>query len=158
MAKATNPVPPNFHTLSPHLIVKDAAKYGDFLVKAFGATDVSANLGPTGKVMHAQARIGDSMLMFADHMPEFGHPPIAGGFWPMILHVYVPDVDAVWAKALAAGCTVKFPIDDQFWGDRYGQVQDPFGFTWSLATHKEELTSEEIQARQAKAFSGGGAA
>lgn len=158
MAKATSPIPPGFHSLTPHLIVKDAAKYIDFLVKAFGAADVNTATGPGGKIMHAQVKIGDSILMFADHFPEFGHPPILEGFWPLVLNLYVPDADAAWAKALAAGCTVKFPIGDQFWGDRYGQVQDPFGFTWAIATHKEDLTAEEKQARQEKAFSGGGAA
>ena len=108
--------------------------------------------------MHAQVRIGDSILMFADRFPEMGSPPIAEVNWPIVLNVYVPDADASFQKAVAAGCTVTFPLADQFWGDRYGQVKDPFGFTWAIATHKEDLTPEEIQQRQAKAFGGGSGA
>src|SRR5207253_6871055 len=111
--------------------------------------------GPGGKLMHAQVKIGDTMLALADLFPEMGCPPVAQGFWPIVLNLYVPDADAVWAKALEAGCTANFPIADQFWGDRYGQVKDPFGFTWAIATRKEDLTPQEIQARQQKAFSGG---
>jgi PhnB protein len=154
MAKAANPIPPGFHTLTPHLMVDGAAKYIDFLQKAFGATSVSQSPGPGGKLMHAQVRIGDSMLMFADRFPEFGGPPIAEGNWPVVLNLYVPDADAAFQKAVAAGCSVKFPLADQFWGDRYGQVQDPFGFTWAIATHKEELTPEEMHARMPKAYGG----
>jgi uncharacterized glyoxalase superfamily protein PhnB len=108
--------------------------------------------------MHVLVRIGDSMLMFADHFPEFGSPPIAEGHWPIVLNLYVPDADASFEKAVAAGCEVKFPLADQFWGDRYGHVKDPFGFTWAISTHKEDLTPAEIQERQAKAFGGSGGA
>jgi PhnB protein len=158
MAKATNPIPQGFHTLTPHLAVNGAAKYIDFLTKAFGATEVHKMPGPGGKIMHASVRIGDSMLMFADHFPEFGGPPIAEGNWPIVLHLYVPDADASFQKAVAAGCAVTMPLADQFWGSRYGHVKDPFGFTWAIATHMEDLTPEEMQQRQAKAFSGGGGA
>ena len=149
MAKATAPIPPGFHSLTPHLSVKGAADYIDFLTKAFGATEMHRAPGPGGKLMHATVRIGDSMLMFADHFPEFA-PPIAEGHWPIVLTLYVPDADASFEKAVAAGCTVTFPLADQFWGDRYGQVKDPFGFTWAIATQKEELTPAETQERQAK--------
>jgi uncharacterized glyoxalase superfamily protein PhnB len=93
--------------------------------------------------------------MFADHFPEFGSPPIAEGHWPVVLTLNVPDADASFAKAVAAGCTVTFPLADQFWGDRYGQVKDPFGFTWAIATHIEDLTPAEMQERQAKTMGGG---
>jgi PhnB protein len=96
--------------------------------------------------------------MFADHFPEFGGPPIAQGHWPVVLNLYVPDADASWARAIKAGCTVTFPLADQFWGDRYGQVKDPFGFTWAISTHKEDLTPAEMQERQTKMMSKGGAA
>lgn len=152
MAKATNPVPPGFGTLTPHLIVKGAAEYIDFLKRAFGATELGRAPGPDGKVMHAVVQIGDSRLMLNDHFPEFGMPPIPEGRWPVALHMYVPDVDAVWSRAVGAGCKVVMPLADQFWGDRYGHVQDPFGFLWALATHKEDLTPEEMQQRQATAF------
>ena len=102
--------------------------------------------------MHASVRIGDSMLMFADPFPEFGSPPMTEGNWPLVLHLYVPDVDQTFAQAVAAGCKVTMPVSDQFWGDRYGHVKDPFGFTWALSTHKEDLTPEEMKKRQAAAF------
>jgi Uncharacterized protein conserved in bacteria len=153
MAKTANPIPPEFHTLTPHLSVVGAAKYIDFLKKAFDATELGRSPGPGGKLMHATVRIGDSVLMLADHFPEFA-PPIAQGYWPVVLSLYVPDADAAFKKAVAAGCEVTFPLADQFWGDRYGQVKDPFGFTWAIATHKEELTPEEIRARAPKAFGG----
>src|SRR5216684_596584 len=114
MSKATTPIPPGFHTLTPHLSVDGAAKYIDFLTNAFGATEIHRAPGPGGKLMHATVRIGDSMLMFADYFPEFGCPPIAAGNWPVVLSLYVPDADATFEKAVAAGCTVAFPLADQF--------------------------------------------
>ena len=105
--------------------------------------------------MHVEVRIGDSTLMFADQFPEFGAPPTVEGHYPFHFHVYVPDVDALWEKAVAAGCTVTMPLADMFWGDRYGHVRDPFGFSWALATRKEELTAEEMAERQKQAFAGG---
>jgi uncharacterized glyoxalase superfamily protein PhnB len=150
MAKATSPIPKGFHSLTPHLIVRGAANYIDFLKQAFGAKENGRAEGPGGKLMHATVTIGDSPFMFSDPFPEFGMPPIAEGFWPFVLHLYVPDADAVFTQALAAGCEVKYPMADQFWGDRYGQVKDPFGFTWAIATHTEDLTEEEMKQRQSK--------
>jgi len=158
MAKTTTPIPPGFHTITPHLSVNGAAKYVDFLQKAFGAAEIHRAPGPGGKLMHVLVKIGDSMLMFADHFPEMGSPPIAQGHWPVVLNLYVPDADATFAQAVQAGCQVALPISDQFWGDRYGHVKDPFGFTWAISTHKEDLTPAEMQERQAKAFGHGGAA
>jgi PhnB protein len=136
--------------------VNGAAAYIDFLKRAFDGVELSRSPGPGGKLMHASVRIGDSILMFADDFTnEFKLPPLAQGRLPIQLHLYVNDVDAVWNRALAAGCEVVMPLADQFWGDRYGHVRDPFGFVWSLASRKEELTSEEIQERQAKAFASG---
>ena len=158
MAKSTTPIPPGFHSLTPHLIVeKGAAKYIDFLKLAFGATELGRAPGPGGKLMHVLMQVGDSMLMFNDYFPDMC-PPLASGNSPVILSLYVPDVDAAWAKAVAAGCEVTFPLADQFWGDRYGQVNDPFGFTWALATHKEDLTPAEIDQRMAKSGGAGGGA
>jgi len=156
MAKATNPIPGEFHSLTPHLSIKGAAEFIEFLQKAFDAVEIRRAPGPGGKIMHALVRIGDSLLMLADHFPEFGSPPIAEGHWPLVLHLYVPDADASFRKAVEAGCTVTFPLADQFWGDRYGHVKDPFGFTWAIATHKEDLTPAEMQERQEKAFGKGG--
>jgi uncharacterized glyoxalase superfamily protein PhnB len=155
MSKPANPIPPGFHTLTPHLNVKGAASYSDFLQRAFGAVETSRSPGPGGKLMHVEMRIGDSILMFADHFPEFGAPAYVEGNYPFHFQIYGPDVDALWEKAVAAGCTVTMPLADMFWGDRYGFVRDPFGFSWALATRKEELTPEEMAERQKQVFAGG---
>jgi len=156
MPKPANPIPPGFHSLTAHLSVNGAAAYSDFLKRAFNAVEMARSPGPGGKLMHVEVRIGDSLLMFADDFTaEFGLPPLAQGRLPFILHLYVPDADATWNQAVAAGCEVVMPIADQFWGDRYGHVRDPFGFLWSIATRKEELTPQELQERQAKAFGEG---
>jgi PhnB protein len=158
MAKATNPKPEGFNALTPHLTVKGAASYIDFLKRAFGAVEVMRSPGPGGKLLHATVRIGDSNLMLNDEFPEFGQPPIAESHWPLTLHLYVTDADATFARATSEGCVVTMPIADQFWGSRYGQVKDPFGFNWSIATHTEDLTPAEMEERQAKLFGGGHAA
>jgi PhnB protein len=143
--------------LTAHLTVKGCADYIDFLKRAFNAVEIARMAEPTGKVMHAQVRIGDTSLMLNDDFPEYGHPPIAEGHWPLALHFYVPDADAAFAQATAAGCQVAMLLAGQFWGDRYGQVKDPSGFTWSIATHTEDLTPAEMQERQTKMFGGAGA-
>ncbi len=148
MANAVSPIPEGMHTLTPHLIVNGASGYLDFLKRAFGAVELSRAPGPGGRIMHASVRIGDSVIMLNDHFPEFGVPAIAQGFWPVTLHLYVPDADAAFAQATAAGCKVTMPLADQFWGDRYGQLEDPMGFRWSIATHQENPTPEEMQRRQ----------
>jgi uncharacterized glyoxalase superfamily protein PhnB len=154
MAKAKNPVPEGLQTLTPHITVNGAAEFIDFVKRAFGAVEVMRSPGPGGKLMHAHVRIGDSNLMLNDPFPEFGSPATAEGNWPMVFHLYVPDVDAAFGQALAAGATVTMPLADQFWGDRYGQVKDPFGFSWAIATRIEDLTPEEIKEREAKLFGG----
>jgi uncharacterized glyoxalase superfamily protein PhnB len=155
MPKAKNAIPEGFHTLTPHLTVSGAANYIDFLKRAFNAVEVSRAPGPGGKLMHAHVRIGNANLMFNDDFPEMGGPSIVKGNWPLTLHMYVPDVDAVFAQAVAAGATVTMPVADQFWGDRYGLLKDPFGFNWGIATHIEDPTPEEIREREAKLFGGG---
>jgi PhnB protein len=156
MSNTVTPIPPGFHSLTVHVNVDGAAAYMDFLKRAFAAEELRRSPGPGGKLMHVLAKVGDSMIMFADDFSqEFGMPPLVRGNLPFVLNLYVPDADATWAKALDAGCTAKFPIGDQFWGDRYGQVQDPFGFVWAIASRKEELTPEQMQERAAKAFGGG---
>jgi len=157
MPKPASPIPLGFHTLTLHLNVEGAAKYIDFLKSAFGAVELNRAPSPGGKLMHALLKLGDSMLMLADDFAEEMHlPPLAKGRLPLVLSVYVPDADAAWQKALGAGCEVVFPIGDQFWGDRYGQVKDPFGFVWAIASKKEELTPEEMRERMNKTMSGGG--
>lgn len=152
---ATSPIPPGFHSLTVHLSVKGAAAYIDFLKRAFNAEEIRRSPGPGGKLMHADVQIGDSRLMFADDFGEEMHlPPLAEGRMPFLITLYVPDVDATWKQALDAGCQVVFPLADQFWGDRYGHVKDPFGVTWAIATHKEELTQEEMMQRMKSAGSG----
>ncbi len=153
MAEQVKPIPEGFNSVTPHLTVKGAADFIAFLKRAFGAMEVTRMPGPDGKIMHAQMRIGNSALMFADPFPEFGQPPIAQGHWPLVLHLYVPDADATFAQAVAAGCKATMPLADQFWGDRYGHVQDPFGFTWAIATHKENVSPEEMKKRQEAMFS-----
>jgi len=155
MPKAKSPIPEGFQTMTVHLTVSGAASYIDFLKRAFNGEEVSRAPGPSGKLMHAHVRIGDSNLMFNDNFPEFGGPPLAEGNWPLTLHLYVPNVDTAFAQAVAAGCEVTMPLADQFWGDRYGLVKDPFGFNWAIATHIEDPTPEEIKEREAKLFGGG---
>src|ERR1017187_4667490 len=141
MSKSANPIPPGFHSLTAQLSVNGAAAYIDFLKRAFNAVEIARSPGPGGKLIHVEMRIGDSLLMFA---AEFGLPPLAEGRLPFILHLYVPDADATWNQAVAAGCEVLMPISHQFWGDRYAHVRDLFGFLWSIATRKEELTPKEL--------------
>jgi PhnB protein len=146
--------PAGFSNVTLHLSVKGASEYIEFLKKAFSAEEVDRAPMPDGRLMHATVRIGDSYLMLNDLFPEMGMPPFAEGNLPVRVNLYVADADAQWAQAIAAGCTVVFPLQDQFWGDRYGQVSDPRGFVWAIATRKEHLTSEELDARSKKMFGG----
>jgi len=140
-------------TITPHLVCAGAAAAIDFYVRAFGAVEAGRLAGPDGRLMHAMIRIGDSPLMLVDEMPEFGSlGPKALKGSPVTLHLYVMDVDATVAQAVAAGARVTMPVADMFWGDRYGQLEDPFGHHWSVATHIRDLTSEEIAAAMAGAF------
>ena len=148
MAKPAKPIPDGYHTITPHLIVKGAAEAIEFYKKAFGAEEVMRMPGPGGMVMHAELRIGDSHFMLNDEFPSFGKmgPKSIGGT-PVTIHLYVTDVDALYGRAVKAGAKATMPIADMFWGDRYGQVEDPYGHQWSLATHKEDLTPEECMER-----------
>ena len=154
MPQTQSYLPAGFTSLTVHLTVKGATDYIEFLKKAFGAEEVDRSAMPDGRLMHATLRIGDSRLMLNDEFPEMGMPPFAEGNLPVRLNLYVPDADAQWAQALAAGCSVVLPLQDQFWGDRYGQVQDPQGFVWAIATRKEHLTPEEMNGRAKKMFGG----
>jgi uncharacterized glyoxalase superfamily protein PhnB len=152
MAKAA-PVPPGFHTVTPHLVIRGATEAIEFYKKAFGAEVKGVMPGPGGKVMHGEIRIGDSTIMLNDEFPEMGaKAPTTLGGSPVNLHIYVPDCDALWNRAVAAGAKVTMPLADMFWGDRYGTLTDPFGHKWSIATHKEDLTPEEIGKRGAEAM------
>jgi PhnB protein len=137
--------------VSPYLTVSDADAAIDFYRRAFGAVELSRMPGPDGKkLMHAAVTINGGLVMMSDDFPEFadGHSstPEALGGSPVTIHLNVADVDAVWQRAVDAGATVTMPLEDQFWGDRYGQLTDPFGHRWSLATHQRDVTPEEIEA------------
>ncbi|HTD67982.1 MAG TPA: VOC family protein [Candidatus Limnocylindria bacterium] len=155
MNSRVKPVPGGFHTLTPHLVVKGAAQAIEFYKKAFGAEEITRAPGPDGKsLMHADLKIGDSRLFLVDEFPEMNcRGPRTIGGTPVTIHMYVEDVDAAFSKAVAAGAQVRMPLADMFWGDRYGVLEDPFGHAWSMATHKEDLTPEEIGKRAGAAFS-----
>jgi PhnB protein len=150
---AVKPIPEGYHTATPYLIVNDAAGAIDFYQRAFGATEVM-RFDHGGKIGHAEIRIGDSPIMLADEHPEMGarSPQTLGGS-PITILLYVEDVDAVFTQAVAAGAKVQRPVEDKFYGDRAGSVEDPFGHVWHIATHKEDLTLEEMYKRAASAAS-----
>jgi uncharacterized glyoxalase superfamily protein PhnB len=148
----TKPIPDGFHTITPHLVVSDAAQAIEFYKRAFGAQEKDRFPMPDGKgVMHAELKIGDSVVMLGNEMPPTCLSPKSRGGTSVTLSLYVENADAMFERAVKAGCTVKMPMTDQFWGDRYGQVEDPFGHQWSMATHKQDLTKDQIAAN-AKAF------
>jgi PhnB protein len=138
-------IPDNYHTLTPYLTVRDAARAIDFYKKAFGAVERGVMKGPDGKVMHAELMIGDSILMLGDEFPEYGSiSPEAIGGSASGLHIYVENVDTAFDRAVQAGASVEMPVADMFWGDRYGKLKDPFGHKWSIATHTADLSMEEM--------------
>ena len=140
------PVPDAMHTVTPHLICAGAADAILFYKKAFNAVEMVRLPGPQGKLMHACIRIGDSQVMLVDEMPEwgaFGPKSLKGS--PVTIHLQVEDVDAVVARAVGAGAKITMPVDDMFWGDRYGKLEDPFGHHWSVATHIRDVSPEEMQ-------------
>jgi len=152
MAKAAKPVPDGYHTITPQLTLDDAATAIDWYTRALGAKELSRNLGPDGKIMHAELQIGDSRFMVNDAMPGMKGGPRAYGGSPASLWVYVEDCDALFNRAVSAGGTVQMPLADQFWGDRGGSVADPAGYTWWISSRKEELTDQELQERASEAM------
>ena len=143
---AVSPIPAGMHSVTPHLICADAAAAIDFYRKAFGATETSRLPGPDGKLMHGAIVIGDSTVMLTEEMPQSGSlGPKARQGTSVYIHLYVENVDAFAARAVAAGATITMPISDMFWGDRYGQLEDPFGHRWSVATHARDATPEEMR-------------
>src|SRR5689334_15836608 len=148
------PIPEGFHSITPSLIVKDAKKAIEFYKTALGATEKGhAMLGPDGKVMHAEMIIGNSIFFLGEESLEMGakSPETLGGA-PGSIIIYTEDVDALYNRAVAAGATPGMPVADQFWGDRYGQLTDPFGHKWGIATHKENLTEEQMMVRMKDFF------
>jgi PhnB protein len=154
MTIKTKPIPEGYHTVTPYLVITNAGKAIEFYKEAFGATECMRLATPDGKVMHAEIKIGDSPIMLCDECPDWNSlsPQTIGGTAVSIV-LYVEDVDAVVKRAVEAGAKLLMPVADQFWGDRMGSVTDPFGHKWSIATHTEDVSPEEISTR-AKAFFG----
>ena len=147
------PIPEGFHTMTPYLCIKDAAKAIDFYKRAFGAQEIMRMTAPGGKIGHAELKIGDSILMISDEF-DFGavrSPQTLGGTASSVF-MYVDDVDKVYNQAVSAGAKSTAPLKDEFWGDRFGSVTDPFGHVWSLATHKEDVAPEEMKRRSVEAM------
>jgi PhnB protein len=151
MAKAAKPVPDGYHTITPQLTLDNAAQTIEWYKKAFGAEELSRSAGPDGKIMHAEIKIGDSRVMMNDVMAGSKGPKAYGGS-PASLWLFVDNSDALFNRAVSAGATVQMPLADQFWGDRGGAVADPEGYTWWIATRKEDLTPAEMQQRAADFF------
>ena len=153
MAAQVKAIPTGYHTITPALIVKDARAAISFYKKAFGAQEKEVFTGPDGRVMHAEVKIGDSILMLTDEMPQMGSlSPTSLKGSPASLYLYVENADSLFQQAVKAGAEVAMPITDMFWGDRWGQVSDPFGYKWSIATHKEDLTLDQMRRRSEQFF------
>ena len=147
MAKAKHYLPEGHGTVTPTLTIEGAAEALDWYKKAFNATEIDRAVGPDGKIMHAEIKIGSSILMVSDAMMGSQGPKGHGGS-PVGFYIYVEDCDRLFQQATAAGATVTMPMSDMFWGDRFGKITDPFGHHWGIATHTEDLTPEEMGKRQ----------
>jgi len=147
----TKPIPDGYHSVTPYLIINGATAALDYYTRAFGAVELFRMPAPEGKIGHAEIKIGDSPIMLADEVPEMGYksPQSLGGS-PVSIMIYVDDVDTVFNRAIAAGGKEQRPVKDQFYGDRSGTLEDPFGHIWHVATHKEDVSPEEME-RRAKA-------
>lgn len=156
MSNQVNPVPDGYHSITPYLIVDGAAKAIEFYKEALGATEVMRMEWGEGKIGHAEIQIGDSRVMLADEHPEMGAKgPGAFGGSPVMMHLYLPEVDAVVERAVAAGAELERPVKDQFYGDRSGMIKDPFGHRWAISTHVEDLSPEEMERRKEAMAKGG---
>jgi PhnB protein len=148
MARSATPVPKGYHTLTPYIIVNDAKAALEFYARAFGAVEIYRHPGPDGRVGHADITIGDSHVMLADEFPEMGCKSVgAYGGSPVKMYLYIDDADAWVERAVAAGAKLTTPVANQFYGDRMGAVEDPFGYTWYLSTHVEDVSEEELTRR-----------
>ena len=154
MPSTVNPIPSNFRTITPNLIFQNAAGAIEFYKKVFDAVELVRMPGPNNKIMHAELRIGDSMVFLVDTMTDKA-PAVSTPthFVPQYLHLYVDDVDATFKRAVEAGAKVDMPLEDQFWGDRYGKFTDPFGQQWSVASHTEDVSPDEMKRRMQALFS-----
>jgi PhnB protein len=145
-AMAIKNPPAGYHSVTPAIVVRDAAKAIDFYKRAFGAEEIDRMVGPDGSIMHAEIRIGDSLIMLGEENEQWGtRSPLSTNGVHGSLHIYVPDVDAAFERALQAGAKARYPLENAFWGDRYGKVTDPFGHEWGLATRVKELSAEEMK-------------
>jgi PhnB protein len=153
MTSTVKPIPEGYHSVTPYLILSGAADAIEFYKSAFGAAEVMRMPAPGGKVGHAEVEIGGSRIMLADEYPDMGYRgPKAIGGTPVTLHLYVDDVDAVARQAVAAGAKELRPVKDQFYGDRSGSFEDPFGHVWHISTHKEEVPPDELKRRAEEAM------
>jgi PhnB protein len=153
-----NPIPEGYHSVTPYLCLSDASAALDFYQKAFGATELFRFNGPDGKIAHAEMKIGNSILMLSGEYPEMGfRSPLTLGGSPIGLMIYVEDVDTFAEKALAAGATLDKPIENKFYGDRSGTLKDPFGYSWHVSTHVEDVSPEELEKRMSQIPECGGA-
>jgi PhnB protein len=146
MAEKVKPIPTGYHTVTAYLVVNDAPKAIEFYKQAFGATERGRMAGPQGKIAHAELQIGDSIVMLSDEMMGNKSPQTLGGS-PVSLFLYVEDVDSSFKRAVGAGAKADMPPADMFWGDRFGKLSDPFGHSWALATHIEDVAPQEMEKR-----------
>ena len=148
MPNQVKPVPEGYRTMTPNLVCRDAARAIEYYKSAFGATELRRAPGPNGGILHAELQLGDSKFFINDSMSKTPIPlPGDGVSNPMYIHLYVPDADAIFNRAVKAGARVDMPLQDMFWGDRYGILVDPFGHQWQIATHKEDVSPEEMGKR-----------
>ena len=147
MPNPVRAIPEGYHSISPSLTCKDAARAIDFYKKVLGATEIMRMPGPGGIIMHAELRIGDSVIFLNDEIPGMAAAPSGSSINPVYLFLYTEDVDSVFNRALAAGSKMTMPVTNQFWGDRYGKFNDPFGHSWGVATHVEDVAPEEMKRR-----------
>jgi uncharacterized glyoxalase superfamily protein PhnB len=149
----------NCQAITPHLVCAGAAAAIEFYKKAFGAEELVRLAGPNGKLMHASIKIGNASVMLVDELPEWGSSsPLTLGGSPVTIHLYVPDVDAFVTRAVKAGAILRMPVEDMFWGDRYGIIEDPFGHKWSVATHQRDMSTHEIEEAMKKFMPAAGGA
>jgi len=147
MPNSVRAIPEGYHTMTPGLTYKNTAQAIDFYKSVFGAKEIMRMPGPDGMIMHAEIQIGDSRMMLADEFPGMSIAPSPGAMSPVSILIYTEDVDAVFNRAVSAGAKVDMPLMDQFWGDRYGKITDPFGHHWGLAQHVEDVAPAEMQRR-----------
>ena len=154
MSNQVKPIPEGYRTMTPNLVCRNAARAIEFYKTAFGATELRRVPGPNGEIMHAELQIGDSKFFVNDTMSKTPVPsPGQGISNPMYIHLYVPDADTIFNRAVTGGARVDMPMQDMFWGDRYGKLTDPYGQQWGIATHMEDVAPEETKRRQEAFFS-----